>query len=234
MPAKFVIAVLLFFPPNNSVQLLKKMYSRYSGKWYTSLTFSQTTESYRNDSLVKTATWYEAIKYPDKFRIDFGDIKNGNAVIFTKDSTYNFRNGKPGRITANTDDLTFLLGGMYFYDFDSVVSKLHQLGYDLEHFHEDRWKGHDVYVIGAKDTAQKLNQLWIDKKNLFVVRFIKYTDGHKEEGILDHHQKFGGGWSETSCIFFADGKLVQKETYHNCQANVKLDDKFFDPKYFGK
>ena len=38
---------------------------------------------------------------------------------------------------------------MYFYTFDEVLSKMKSLGYDLNKFHEDSWKGKDVYVIGA-------------------------------------------------------------------------------------
>ena len=34
--------------------------------------------------------------------------------------------------------------------------------------------------------------------------------------------------------FYMDDKLFQKETYHDCKANVQIDPKFFDPKAFGK
>jgi hypothetical protein len=191
------------------------------------------TENYRNDSLVKTATWYEAIKYPDNFRIDFGDIKSGNAVIFNKDSAYNFRNGKLSRVTINNNDLTFLLGGMYFYPFEDVLNTLTRLGYDLNKFHEDKWQNNAVYVIGADNNNEKVNQLWIDKKNLYVVRFFKYENGHKEEGQLNDHKRFGNGWSETSFSFYLDDKLFQKEIYHDCKANVFIDPRVFDPSLFG-
>ncbi len=231
----FLFSAMIFFaPPNSSKEVLKKMHDKYAGKWYTTFTFNQTTENYSNDSLIKTATWFEAIKYPDNFRIDFGDPKNGNAVIFTKDSAYNFRNGKLGRVTTNTDDLTFLLGGMYFYPLDAVLSKLSQLGYKLDHFHKNKWKDNDVYVIGANDANEKLSQLWIDKEKMVVVRFIKYENGHKEEGILENQKRFGGGWSETGCTFYMDDKLFQKEIYHDCKANVPIDPKFFDPKTLGR
>jgi hypothetical protein len=229
----FLLSQFTFFgQPKTSTEVLKKMHDTYSGKWYSSFTFNQTTENYRNDSLVKTATWYEAIKYPDNFRIDFGDPKDGNAVFFNRDSTYNFRKGKLGRVTANNDDLTFLLGGMYFYPFDSVRSKINRLGYHLDHFHMGSWKGSAVYIIGANHDKEKLNQLWIDKEKLVVVRFIKFEDGHKEEGILENHKRFGNGWSETAFTFYVDDKLFQKEIYHDCKAGVMIDNSFFDPKHF--
>ena len=233
MLINLLLAAIAFLPPENSKAVLTKMHNIYSGRWYSSFTFHQTTENYRNDSLIKTDTWYEAIKYPDHFRIDFGDPAKGNAVIFNKDSSYNFRNGKPGRITVNNDDLTFLLGGMYFYPLDTVLAKMNTLGYHLDHFHKDKWKGADVYVIGANDNNEKMNQLWIDKEKMVLVRFIKYDNGHKEEGVLENQKKFGQGWSETGCTFYIDDKLYQKEIYHDCKFDVLIDNSFFDPKAFG-
>lgn len=225
---------LLFAPPKTSKDVLKRMYKKYYGHWFKTFTFNQTTENYRNDSLVKTSTWYEAIEYPTHFRIDFGDPKKGNGVIYSKDSAYNFRDGKLGKVTVNNDDLTFLLGGMYFYPFDSVLNKLQKLGYNLDHFHMDKWKGQDVFVIGANDQNEKLNQVWIDKEKMLLVRFIKFDKDHKEEGILEGHKKFDRGWSETKCTFYINNKLFQKETYHDCQANSIIDSRVFDPHYFGK
>lgn len=122
---------------------------------------------------------------------------------------------------------------MYFYPFDTVVNTLTRWGYDLNKFHEDKWQGNAVYVIGTNTNNEKVNQLWIDQKNLYVVRFLKYENGHKEEGILSDHKRFGNGWSETAFSFYIDDKLFQKETYHDCKANVYIDPNVFDPTLFG-
>lgn len=208
------------------------MYRRYAGKWMHSFTFDQTTRMYRNDSLVKTAIWHEAIVYPDKFRIDFGDTKNGDAAIFTKDSVYSFKNGKLAHATLNDDNLTFILGGMYFYTFDTVKAMLAKMHYDLNKFCESRLNDQPVYVIGANDTVEKTNQLWIDKENLLTIKFINYNHGEKEEGIFSEHKQFGGGWSETRCVFYIDGKLIQQEDYYNCKADTNVDLKIFNPAKF--
>ena len=235
---KLLFSILIyswFFPgPRSSEELLKKMHDRYAGKWYRTFTFNQTTERYRNDSLINTTTWYEALMLPDKFRIDFGQPKEGNAIIFQKDSTYSFRKGLLARVAVNDNDLTFLLGGMYFYQVDEVMKKLSNYGYDLNKFHEDTWKNEKVYVIGADSAGEKKSQVWIDKDKLVIVRFIKYENGHKEEGIFSDHKKFAGGWSETKCVFYFDDKLGQVEYYHDCKANEPLDSQVFDPAFFGK
>ena len=69
-----------------AVTLLHKMYDRYQGKWHHSLTFNQTTEQYRHDSLIRSATWYERILYPDKLRIDFDSVQSGNGFMLNGDS----------------------------------------------------------------------------------------------------------------------------------------------------
>lgn len=227
-----LIAILPFIKNNTGEDVLKQMYERYGGKWMKSFSFTQTTEMYRNDSLINTATWYENIVYPDKFRIDFGDKEKGNAAIFTKDSVYGFRGGKLARTTPNDEDLTFMLGGMYFYPFDSVKAIFVKQGYNLDKFFETTLHGKPVYVIGANNADEKTSQLWIDKEKLVVVKFISYSHDEKEEGIFTEHKQFGNSWSETNCVFYVDGKLIQKEKYYDCKANGSIDIKMFDAHNF--
>jgi len=111
--------------------LVRKMHAKYFGRWYRTITFVQTTEIYRNDSLIRTSTWYEAAHFPYQFRIDLGDPKDGNAVIYLEDSTYRFQNNNLRSVTAGTNPFTFLLGGMYAVPLDSALFKFKHQGYDL-------------------------------------------------------------------------------------------------------
>ncbi len=232
-----IVLLMLSFKeskPITGVDILSKMHKRYAGKWFKTFTFTQKTESYKNDTLIKTARWYEAIVFPDYFRISFGEVKDGNAVIFIKDSSYNFSKGKLVRKGLRGEDLIFLLGGMYFHPFDSVLKKMEREGYDIHKAYERTWNGRKYYVLGAQNEGEKLNQLWIDKEKLFVKRFIKYNGNTKEEGLLGDHVKIGKAWSETSCSFFIDDKLIQKETYYDCVANKPLSLDLFDSYNFKK
>lgn len=214
-------------------EALKKMYQRYHGKWYPSFTFVQTTEMYRNDSLVRTQTWYEAAIFPERFRIDRGLPDSGNAVIYRGDSAYTFRAGK--LIAARKqDNLTFLIGGMYFYPYETTVKKMNDEGYNTGKGFETTWNGKPVYVIGADNETEKTSQLWVDKEKLCVVRFFNYTNGRKQEGVLENHIKAGNGWTETECTFYLDGKLVQKEYYHDFKPGAFVDERLFDPAKFGE
>ncbi len=233
----FMILIIFSFKNSDPItgeKILLKMHNRFAGKWYKTFTFTQKTESYINDSLIKTATWHEAIVFPDYFRISFGKMKEGNAVIFVKDSSFNFSKGKLVRKELRGEDLTFLLGGMYFYPLDTVFTKMHKEGYDINKAHESTWKGKKYFVLGSQNDEEKTNQLWIDKEKLFVKRFIKYNSSGKEEGLFGDHVKIGKAWSETSCSFFVNDKLIQKESYYDCIANKSVNLGLFDPYNFHK
>jgi hypothetical protein len=218
-----------------STTLLQQMYNRYHNKWHSTLQFTQTTERYRNDSLVKTDTWYEHIVYPDLLRIDFGTPKSNIGIIFRKDSTYSFRNNKIVRADKGENELIFFLGGMYFKTFEEVLAHFKELDYDLNKFHADTWKGKPVYVIGADKDGEKVNQLWIDKEKMVAVRFIKYQkDGIKEEGLFEDHVALKNAWSETNCTFYINGHILQVEKYRDIIAGGVIDKNIFDPAQFQK
>ncbi|HEX7458950.1 MAG TPA: hypothetical protein VF301_10985 [Ginsengibacter sp.] len=239
MKKLFVAIIILcvassFINPPGSIEILKKMHDRYAGKWYKTFSFNQTTEIYRNDSLKRSETWYENIKFPYDFRIDFGNPDSGNAVIFKDDSSYSFIKSQKAGVRPNDDDLLFLLGGMYFYPFDEVTVKMKSFGYDLDKFHEDIWKGMPVYVIGANKNQDSVNQIWIEKENFSPVRLLKYENNTKEEALFENHVKLDGGFTETLVYFYINDKLIQVEKYHDLRANVEIDSAIFDPENFVK
>jgi len=217
-------------PPITGRDIVKKMHARYAGKWYQSFTFNQTTEIYRPDGTTTSQTWYEFIRFPERFRMDFGSADSGNAAIFRRDSCYRFRGGILRSTTINNNEgLIFLLGGMFFYPLDRVYTIFDSLHYDLAKGYEDTWKGRPVYVIGAVKGDDSTNQLWIDKENLYPVRMIKPDPKSKLEALFEEWKPMGGGWLETKCSFYFNGKLAQVETYHDYKTNITLDDSIFDP-----
>ncbi len=213
----------------NSTTLLQKMYARYHGKWHSNLSFNQTTEMYRSDSLFKTQTWYEHILYPDKLRIDFDSLKSPNGIIFRADSTYVIVKNKVVRSIKNENELIFFLGGLYFVPFDQVLAHFKDLHNDLSKFRTDTWKGKPVYVIGSDKADEKVNQLWIDQEKLVAVRFIKYDGGTKEEGTFENQVALKKSWSETLCKFYLNDHILQVETYHNVVAGGPVDKTIFEP-----
>jgi hypothetical protein len=232
--AAIAFVLVSFTKPITGPEILKLMYNRYAGKWHHALTFKQTTETYRNDSLKRTQTWRESMLYPDKLRIDIEPLENNNTIIFRGDSTYSIRSGQLKSAQGQGNDLIFLLGGLYFYPFDKTLEKLKSLGYDTTKGYEDTWKGKPVYVVGTLDKDAKVNQLWIDKKDLYLVRMIEYTKDRKEEALFDDHLKLDGGWTETKVHFYINDKLLQVESYFECKAVPAFDAGIFDPQHYQK
>lgn len=214
---------------NSAESLLQAMYGRYHGVWHKTLRFSQITRRYRNDSLMKTDTWYEHVLYPDKLRIDFSLPMGSFGVIFRNDSTYSFRDGKIVRAVKGGNELIFFLGGMYAGSFDEIPRRFAALHYDLSKFHTNTWKGKPVYVLGAGTDDERANQLWVDREKLVPVRFIKFDGGVKQEGWFENHIPLQKAWSETSCSFYVNGKLLQTETYQQVAAGEPVDEHLFDP-----
>lgn len=210
--------------PPDGRDIIKKMHDRYAGKWYQTFTFTQTTQQYRNDSLRSTQIWHEFIQFPDLFRMDFGIPDSGNAVIFRGNTAYRFRNGQLKSTTNNNNEgLIFLLGGMYFYPLDQTCRILSDsLHFDLTQARQDNWQGTPVYVIGREGK----NQLWIDQQNLCLVRMVKVDN--RMDARFEDWQPFEGGFCETKCEFYINGKLIQTEIYNDIKTNVTLADRIFD------
>lgn len=198
---------------------LEQMYNRYHGKWRKSLIFTQRTEKYRNDSLVATETWYETMVYPRSFRIDFGRPDSGNCVIFRNDSAYIFRAHHLVKSRADTNELLYFLGGMYYASSThEVCDKFRAFGIDPDKSYR---KG-DITVIGAADDRAYASQLWIDSKTYKVKRLMKFDNGHKSDALFTGHKKAGRAPCETLVAFYEDGKLRQKEVYTRLKANKKI------------
>jgi hypothetical protein len=227
--------VMLSFSIRNTGEgVLKLMYARYAGKWHKALTFKQTTERFRNDSLRSTQTWRESMQYPDKLRIDIEPVANGNSIFFRGDSTYRVQGGVLKSAVKQENDLMFLLGGMYSYPIEKTMDKLKALGYDVTKAYEDTWKDKSVYVIGAAGKDEKVGQLWIDKTNLYLVRMIEYNKGSKTEAVFDDHLELDGAWTETKVHFYINDKLLQVESYFDCKTVPAIDARFFDPVHYVK
>jgi hypothetical protein len=233
-----VLILLLFFsfrqqPKENGKDIIRMMHQRYADKWYHFLRFDQTTQFYKNDTLNGSQTWYGAVLFPDKFRMDYGKPDGRNADIYAEDSVWEFRRGRLLRTRTNDEDPAFLSGGLYFYSIDETLEKLSRQGFDLEKFHRSKWKGRPVFVLGADQDEDKTNQLWIDQERLYLVRLIAFAENLREEIVLEDQRPLGGGWHESKSSAYINGKLEQVELYSDLLADGPMDKTIFDPSLLG-
>lgn len=216
-------------------QLVAAMQQKYAKSWYKTATFVQKTTNIDQDGNKKIEIWYEALSVPGSLRIDFTPIKDGNGILFTNSQVYSFKNGKVDSTRAFVHPLMILGFDIYRLPQDDVVKKLKGLKFDLSILREDVWQGRPTYVVGAKPGDFHSPQFWIDKKNLYFVRMLRPVgrDGAQtQETQFNKYQKLDGGWMSPEVIFMLDGKVITTEEYSELRADVPLDTRLFDPKYF--
>ncbi|MEM7299328.1 MAG: hypothetical protein AAF391_13805, partial [Bacteroidota bacterium] len=82
------------FEPEGTENLIRYWKDRYQEGRLMAFTFVQETIRFRDGEVRDTATWYEAVQYPNFFRIDLGekDLKNRN--LYRNDSVYVIREGE--------------------------------------------------------------------------------------------------------------------------------------------
>jgi hypothetical protein len=219
--AAFLSATFFAQDPRSGTELLKLMHAKFYQGPCRSYTFSQKNTHYRNDSITKTSVWHEAVEFPDKFRIDFGKKEDKNYVVFRNDSTFSYKDGKLINQKTDTNSLLLLLGGMYYRNIEDVLHRMKRAGYDLNILSLQKWNNENMFVIGAKETNLTSNQVWINKKDLRVVRIIeKIKETETMDMRFESHQPWCKGFVETKVSFRRNGKLEQVEEYYDIKESA--------------
>ncbi|RYE23859.1 MAG: hypothetical protein EOP51_09295 [Sphingobacteriales bacterium] len=208
--------------------IIEKMYAQYGGKWHKSVTYIKEVQQYPNGVASPEQYWFEAVEYPGNKRMDIGDVTSGNIVLLHNDSLYKYQDAKPIYGNKDRGDFFFLAGNMYFMPLEKVKTQLAYFDYNLAKGTETVWNGTPVYILGADDTTEKTNQLWIDKEKLVMLRSIEYANG-KAEMQFGGHVKLPTSWLETNAKFFVDDKLLQEEKYMGYSNQRELSKDLFNP-----
>jgi len=217
--------------PKTGVDVLHRLYKKYKQGPCKAYTFSQKNTHYRNDSVIGQSEWHEAIEFPDKFRINFGDSAQGNFVVFKNDSSYNYRNFQFKKSNYNSNTLLLLLGGMYYRDFNEVIVRLEKEHYSTRIVSTQKWRKEEVEVIGALPGDTLSNQIWVSKKMNRVVRIIeKWDESRTMDMTFDVYKKHCKGYVETKVTFKSNGKIEQVEEYYNIKTVGVFPDEVFNPK----
>ena len=203
--------------------LLREMHTKYYKAACKCYTFSQKNTHYKNDSVIRHSEWHEAVEFPDKFRIDFGNKTDGNYVIYKNDSAFNYKSNQLVKKRADSNSLILLIGGMFYREFDDALKRFKNAGYDPNVLSEQQWNDQTVYVIGAELNDLVSNQIWVDKKTLYILRIIeRRNDIDYMDMRFESHQAWCKGNIETKVSFRRNGKLEQMEEYYD----IKIADAF--------
>jgi hypothetical protein len=207
------------------------MRAAYQGKWFNTVTFVQKTTQTRN-GVTDTSTWYEALKSPDRLRIDFGDPKNGNGVIYTSDSVYVVRGGKVTRTAASGNPFLPFVEGVYAQPLDTTIRQIQPYKFDLSKLYTTTWEGRPAYAAGAAATGDTTSpQFWIDQERLIIVRMLVPLNPANAADLadirLEDYKPVAGGWLAVRVEILHGGQVIQKEEYTDWRGNVQLPAEFF-------
>jgi hypothetical protein len=203
-------------PFQSGTDILKAMHKKYYQGPCKCYTFSQKNTHYKGDSISGHSVWHEAVEFPDKFRINFGDKTAGNYIVFKNDSAFNYKNGKQVKARSDSNTLLLLLGGMYYRELENVLTRLKNAEYNFAAFSEQTWQNRDHYVIGAKKGDSLANQVWVDRLTYRVTRIIeKLNDTETMDIRFESYQPWCRGHVETRVSFRRNGKLEQEEEYYD-------------------
>jgi hypothetical protein len=209
------------------------MRQAYLGKWFKTVTFvQQTIRKNPQTGVTDTTTWYEALKSPNRLRIDFGDPKVGNGVIYTADSVYLVRGGKLARSAASGNPFLPFVAGVYDQPLDTTLRQIQAYNFDLTKLYTTTWEGRSTYVAGAASFADTISpQFWIDKDRMIIVRMLLHFNPRAPNDVtdirLEDYRPVAGGWLAVNVAMLEGGEVRQKEDYTDWKGNVDLPADFF-------
>lgn len=219
--------------PTDGRALLERMRTAYHGKWFKTVTFvQQTIRTNPQTNVTDTTTWYEALKSPDRLRIDFGDPKNGNGVMYTADSVYLVRAGAVTRRAAQGNPFLPFVAGVYDQPLKTTLQQIQPYKFDLTRLYTREWEGRTTYVAGAASAADTTSpQFWIDTDRLIIVRMLLHLNPAAPDAVsdirLEDYRPVAGGWLAVRVEIMENGEVRQREDYSDWHGNVKLSDDFF-------
>jgi hypothetical protein len=225
-------------PPLTTAQdLVQGMRDRYAGKWYSTLTFVQTSTYFRPDgSVLRSETWPESAMIPGRLRIDIGNPSLGNAVIYANDTVYSFQQRRLTNRQPGTNPLMILGFDVYHLTPSRTIELLSGYGYDVSTMHRSTQEGRDYYVVGARAEDLRRKQFWIDADRMLLWRVMEPwvptdTVNVREIRFQDYKQH-GGGWVAEEVDFLKNGTRYFFEKYRDVRTDVEIDPALFDPRQF--
>jgi len=221
--------------PKSGADVLQRMHDAYAGKWYRTLTFTQKTTAYR-DGTPSISTWYESLRHTDatgtQLRIDIGDPKVGNGMLYTADSTWVMRGGKLTTTRNSGNEFLPLIEGVYMQPVMRTLAELKTTGVDMSKVASGKYQDRPVWIVGVSTAADTTSpQFWVDTQRKVVVRFVMGVGGSAApmDVHLDKYVPLAGGWLATKIGMYVGGAPRQTEEYTDWKANNELPPALFDP-----
>jgi hypothetical protein len=223
--------------PATGTDVVRAMRAKYDGTFYRTLTFVQKTTTFDPSGKSTVSTWYESIRAPEggtaQLRIDTGDPKDGNGVLYTADSIRVFRGGKQALYRAGGNTIIPLVQSAYVQPVEKTVAEMAATKVDFTRpTVSGTWDGRPVWMVGAASASDTTSpQFWVDAENLMVLRaiFSPVAGAPVMDMRMGGLKPAGRALLATRVEFYVQGKLVQTEDYLDWKTDMTLPNALFDP-----
>lgn len=216
----------------SSSKLVREMHDRYAGKWYKTLTFQQTNTFYTSAGKEQKSEWMQRLKVPGRLRIDFLPLSSKSGLLIQNNRVMTFDNGRRVDSRRSIQPVLTMTGDVYAIPASITLRRLDSLGVDLDKFHEERWEGRRVYIMGAENGDVESNQVWIDADRLLLVRYIQRDKRGDRFVVTDtrvgDYREVDGYPIAFEFTSYRDGKIFFRERYENVKVNEPLPAELFD------
>ncbi|TJY37809.1 outer membrane lipoprotein-sorting protein [Pontimicrobium aquaticum] len=233
-----ILISIIFITPVRSKQevkngndLVHKMHEKYYKKWYSNLTFKQQTIFYKEGRVSKEELWHEAMQIPKGLIIKIEDIHGGNGLLFKNDSMTVFKDGKAANKMRRVHELLVLGFSVYLDNPETTISKLEEVGFNLNIVKTDTIDNKSYYVVGEPSKKQ----FWIDTEHLLFTKVeTHYPNGTISTTEFMDYEKLNEAWIAPTVIFYKDGEIIMKETYYDIEVPKKLPKNLLDSSRFSE
>jgi hypothetical protein len=216
----------------SSSGLVRAMHDRYDGKYLKSMAFLQNNTAYTTTGQEQKSQWYEHMEIPGKLRIAFLPATTRSGMVQVDDKVASFDNGIRVDFRPSVNPLLLLTADVHAVPVATVMRSLDSLGVDTEIIRTDKWEGEPVYVVGAKAGDTTANQMWVDKDNLRLVRFIQRGKSGERTTVSDirvrGYKDIGGFEVPTEFLVLRNGRPVWREQYADMRINEDFPPGTFD------
>lgn len=242
--SKMIVAITLFATmpasaqdvPKDGAAVLERMRAAYDGKWYKTLTFAQKTTTFTRDGTKRITSWKEYLRYtPEKgveLRIDMGEAARGNSVLYTADSSWNFRGGKLAGSSADGNPFIPLIEGVYVQPVAKTLEELKSTKIDMSKVSTGTWNSRPVWIVGASSRSDTTSaQFWVDSEKHVLLRMIMSLGaGDPIDVHLDDYVAAGNAVIATKILMYRGGKPMQFEEYADWKVDVPVSEALFNVK----
>jgi hypothetical protein len=218
-------------PPASARELVQRMHDRWSGRWYSTLRYTQENTLTTASAGERRSEWLAHQSVPGRLRIDFLPQTQRSGVLFSDNVQRTYAGGRLADTRKLVNALVLLGADVYATPPARTLMLIDSLQIDTTRFYATRGV-RQVFVVGALPGDTASNQFWVDADSLLLRRFVQRATRAGRTTVSDTrftYQNVGGFPVPHEVTFLRNGQPYQRQVYTQVQVNPTLAPELFDP-----